>query len=266
MPRSQGLPATSVNFGPFGGVGMAAGYADSMRAIGLHPLPPSAAHSAFQGAGYAEKTVHARVAASQFAKVNTVSGPWKFLDQLCCLPQATKALPDTLSADQAPSRHPGVSQNAAAVAAEESNAPSVNFEELVQMVRSAASDLLGEDIGADGHFAAGHFDSLAAVELSNLLGKAIGRDLPGTLVFDYPSVSDAAKYLHGLIAPKQAPGALTRITKDEAITALTIRPREPAPAAGGLLRLSVAARLPVLATGASHAFDQDIISIAPHSR
>ncbi len=266
MSRSQGVPATSVNFGPFGGVGMAAGYADSMRAIGLHPLPPSAAHTAFQDAGYAEKTVHARIAASQFTKVNTVGGPWKFLDQLSRLPQDTTALLGAASLDLAASQQPAFGQYPTAAEKKEISATAeVQFEDLVQVVRSAASELLGEDIGVDGHFAAGHFDSLAAVELSNSLGKAIGRDLPGTLVFDYPSVSDAARYLHGLVAPKQAPRGLASIKTDEAITALSIRPREPSLAAGGLLRLSVAARLPELATG-TNAFDADVISTAPNSR
>ncbi len=266
MSRGQGLPATSVNFGPFGGVGMAAGYADSMRAIGLHPLPPSVAHTAFLDAGYAPKLVHACLAASQFSKVNTVSGAWTFLDRLCHLPRNTSPPLDALLTHTADVPNIALGQKASAAVGEISAAPAVQLDDLVQMVRSAASELLGEDIGEDGHFAAGHFDSLAAVELSNALGKAIGRDLPGTLVFDYPSVGDTARYLHGLLTPKQAlPGAHGAIRADETITALVIRPREPGAAAGGLLRVTVAARLPELASGA-HAFDQDVITTAHHSR
>lgn len=264
MSRSQGLPASSVNFGPFGGVGMAAGYAESMRAVGLHPLPPSAAHSAFLDAGYASKSIHARLAASQFLKVNTVSGPWTFLDRLCHLPCSSNPSLNAFATDTADLHNIALGQKAAAE--ETFAAPAIHLEDLIQMVRSAASELLGEDIGADGHFAAGHFDSLAAVELSNALGKTVGRDLPGTLVFDYPSVGDTARYLHSLLAPKQVlQGAPAAIRADETITALAIRPREPGSAAGSLLRVTVAARLPELATG-THTFDQDVITTAPNSR
>lgn len=58
--------------------------------------------------------------------------------------------------------------------------------------------------GADGQFVAGSFDSLSAVELSNGIATALGLQLPGTLVFDYPSVSAMAAHVQGLMAPAGA--------------------------------------------------------------
>ena len=55
--------------------------------------------------------------------------------------------------------------------------------------------------GEDGTFAAGAFDSLSAVELSSTLGGQLGLRLPGTLAFDYPSVTAMATHVHTLLAP-----------------------------------------------------------------
>ncbi len=50
-------------------------------------------------------------------------------------------------------------------------------------------------------------DSLLAIELRNALGTVIGRSLPATLLFDYPTVDDLATYLLGVLFPA-APDAV----------------------------------------------------------
>jgi hypothetical protein len=45
----------------------------------------------------------------------------------------------------------------------------------------------------------GLFDSLTAVEFSNLLSDTFGLKLPSTLVFDYPSPSSMTAYVHDLL-------------------------------------------------------------------
>lgn len=54
------------------------------------------------------------------------------------------------------------------------------LEEVVELVRASASEVLQQEFGPSSHFAAGHVDSLSAVELSNKLGRALGLSLPGT--------------------------------------------------------------------------------------
>ena len=58
--------------------------------------------------------------------------------------------------------------------------------------------------GEEGRFAAGSFDSLSAVELSNAVSGAVGLRLPGTLVFDYPCVTALAAHVHSLLTPSLA--------------------------------------------------------------
>ena len=70
--------------------------------------------------------------------------------------------------------------------------------------------------GKDGQLAAGSFDSLAAVELTNGLNTALNLKLPGTLVFDYPSVQAIAEHIHGQLAG--------RSTATEAVPELALAP------------------------------------------
>lgn len=82
VDRHQGLPATAVNFGPFGGVGMAAHAAEYMQSLGLQPLPPQAAWAAFSEAGHAPQHVRVHLDAARFARVNQARGRWSFLEML----------------------------------------------------------------------------------------------------------------------------------------------------------------------------------------
>lgn len=59
--------------------------------------------------------------------------------------------------------------------------------------------------GPNEQFLPGTFDSLSAVELSNAIAIAIGIQLPGTLVFDYPSVRGIADHVNSLRRPPGAP-------------------------------------------------------------
>ncbi len=54
---------------------------------------------------------------------------------------------------------------------------------------------------AGGEISASSFDSLSAVELSNSISSSLGLELPGTLIFDYPSLTLIAQHVHSQLAP-----------------------------------------------------------------
>lgn len=188
-----GLPVVAVNFGPFAEVGMSAAYADSMHAIGLPGLPPSAAHAAFHRAAYAPRIVFARIIVSKFAMVNSIRGSWSLLKHLSHVRETGSLVPTggTIAAsDVQQGSNVGI-------------APAITLDDIISLVRSSTEQILGEDVRADIAFPAGSFDSLSAVELSNSISKAFGIDVPSSLVFDYPSVAAIAEYIQSLLTPAE---------------------------------------------------------------
>ena len=54
-----------------------------------------------------------------------------------------------------------------------------------------------------------HMHDAGAVELRNEISRAFDVELPGTLVFDYPTVSAMSAYLGTLLLPASEPAAIT---------------------------------------------------------
>ena len=61
-------------------------------------------------------------------------------------------------------------------------------------VQNAVYSILGSHVPVDSPLVAAGIDSLGAVELRNSLESVLGVALPGTLVFDYPSISAIVTY------------------------------------------------------------------------
>ncbi|WP_406276662.1 SDR family NAD(P)-dependent oxidoreductase [Nocardia sp. NBC_00881] len=75
---------------------------------------------------------------------------------------------------------------------------------VVDLVLEQAAAVLGHastsDIRPDKWFDDMGFDSLGGVEFRNRLSQATGLQLPSTLVFDYPTVTELARFLHDRLA------------------------------------------------------------------
>ena len=205
--RSQGLPATSIAWGPWAGGGMMGDDSETeqrMRRGGMTPLDPAMAIAALErmlARGGAGVTV-ADIAWELFAPGFTALRPGALLADLPEVRQLRAAHPESGA---------GAERDGGALRAELAVLGAAEQERvLVQLVRSHVASVLGypsaEAVGAERAFSELGFDSLMAVELRNRLGVAIGLQLPATLLFDHPNSRALARHLRPLIATEQDAG------------------------------------------------------------
>ena len=137
-------------------------------------------------------------------------------------------------------------------------APSAEY--LQQEVSEAVSAILGAEVDLTQPLVAAGIDSLGAVELRNNLEARMGFQLPPTLLFDYPTVSDLAGYLQGHVMASS--GVSTRplpLAMDRALIPKQEMARESHTAV-----LGMAARLPYDVLGECKACD--MVSVVPMGR
>ncbi|MEU7281911.1 SDR family NAD(P)-dependent oxidoreductase [Streptomyces sp. NPDC045431] len=94
--------------------------------------------------------------------------------------------------------------------------PEAQEEEVLSLIRATSAATLGhagpESIDPEQAFSELGFDSLSAVEFRNRLGGAVGRRLPATLVFDYPTPTVLARHLVQEITGTADDGAAVTVT------------------------------------------------------
>jgi acyl transferase domain-containing protein/acyl carrier protein/NADPH-dependent curcumin reductase CurA len=226
--RAEGRKATSVAWGPWAGGGMAAadGATEDLARRGLTALDPAEAVAALETA-----------LATDEPNVSIVDVDW---DRF--LPPFTARRPSALferSRNGGPA--PELPSGAAAVATEWWTEVSALDERdrrrrILDRVRTEAAAALGhESAGAvdpGRAFRDLGFDSLTAVDLRDRLQKAVGRSLPATLVFDFPSADALTDYLTGHLtghltgaAAEQRPHA--GLASDEPIAIVSMGLRLP---------------------------------------
>ncbi|GDY53748.1 hypothetical protein SVIO_043710 [Streptomyces violaceusniger] len=192
--RAEGLPATSIAWGPWAAGGMAADEAleQRMRRAGMPPMDADLAIDALQRAldlGDAAVTV-ADVDWDRFAPGFTAGRPSPLLADLPEVRQAAV----TATSDAAPA------ETASALARRLLGLPEAErHRALLDLVRTHVAEVLGHadvsDISAERAFREIGFDSLTAVELRNGLGAATDLRLPATLIYDYPTPLTLADHL-----------------------------------------------------------------------
>ncbi|MGW5714852.1 type I polyketide synthase [Amycolatopsis sp. NPDC003865] len=183
----QGLPATSVAWGFWGGAGLAAGNAaadERLRRGGVLPMAPEDAVRALARELTAgdPAVVLADVDWKRFGPAFTAARPGPLLADL----------PDVLG-DEPAAAEGDVTADLAALP------EAARRDRLAGIVRAAAARVLGHDGAAavepSRPFKDLGFDSLTALELRNRLGAVTGLRLPATLVFDHPTPAALTAFL-----------------------------------------------------------------------
>ncbi|MEU6162543.1 type I polyketide synthase, partial [Streptomyces sp. NPDC047130] len=192
--RDRGLPGASIAWGPWAQDGMAAddrAVAGRLRRAGLSPMDPELAVTALEQTIAGDDTTPQPVVADidwpLFATGLTEARPSPLLSEL----------PEAATTARTPG---GDSGPADGFRAELAAAPAGRRGHLLlDAVRTWAAAVLGhrsaEAVGTGQAFRDLGFDSLAAVELRNLIGARTGLTLPVSLVFDRPTPKDLARFL-----------------------------------------------------------------------
>ncbi|MFG2408444.1 SDR family NAD(P)-dependent oxidoreductase [Streptomyces brevispora] len=222
---AAGLPATSIAFGMWEvstGLGgdLTEADLDRMRRLGLPALPADRGLSLFDAALVAEEAVVVPLT------IDTTA-----------LAARSDEIPALLRGRVRTPVRRTVRATATGSALERRLAgttPDERARILLDTVRTQVASVLGqpspEAVGPDTAFRDQGFDSLAAVELRNLLVGSTGLRLPATLVFDYPNSRAVAGHLDTLLtgttttAPTAAPLAAV---DDDPIAVVAISCRFP---------------------------------------
>ncbi|MFJ5226872.1 type I polyketide synthase [Streptomyces sp. NPDC088400] len=190
--RAQGLPATSVAWGAWAGVGMATvgDAAERLRQLGITMMDPDHAVVALRRA-IAEDEPQVTVADvdwDRFVPLFTGARPSPLLAEL---PEAASQFTDAQE-DPEPVLD-GIGRRVASL----SEADGTQL--LLDLVRAEAAAVLGHadpgEVDEGRAFRSLGFDSLTSIQLRDRLAIALGTRLPTTLAFDHPSPAVLAGHL-----------------------------------------------------------------------
>jgi polyketide synthase 12 len=187
--RADGLPATSVAWGPWADAGMVAdsGTGEHVRRLGLTPMPPHAAIDALARVLARGETAPVVLDAdwARFAPAFTALRPSTLFE---LIPEAARALRETATTE--------VSELARLVAGASDAERDRLLLDLVRGQVAAVLDYAGPDAVRPHHaFGDLGFDSVTAIEFRNRMTAATGLKLPSTIIFDHPTPAALAAHL-----------------------------------------------------------------------
>jgi acyl transferase domain-containing protein/acyl-CoA synthetase (AMP-forming)/AMP-acid ligase II/surfactin synthase thioesterase subunit/acyl carrier protein len=188
--RALGLSALSVDWGPWGLVGMSAKPKEIalLGKLGLRLMPPERALDALEAcvSSGAARAVIADVDWERFAAfIAFATSPSFFAD----------VAGDGAAAAAAHGRHP--------FDALRDEAPAAAYARIVAFVRRELATVMlrqpGTEAALDQRFNLMGMDSLMAISFALRLETIVGRKLPTTLAYNYPTIADLARHLFELV-------------------------------------------------------------------
>ncbi|TDT42694.1 acyl transferase domain-containing protein [Streptomyces sp. BK208] len=192
--RARGVPATSVDWGPWAprGKGGLAATEATRRAIGRLGISPLSDEEAEELLGLALGARHARFVAVAWDAQAGGSAPAGH-------PMAALLAPPP----RRPAADGAVPEPGWLGSALDALDGAGREELLVWTLRSMIGEVLGDDAPVDDELGLGDMgvDSIMAIDLRDRLARALDRALPATVAFDHPSVSKLAGYALGLLYP-----------------------------------------------------------------
>ena len=195
--RARGRDAVAINWGLWGEIGAGADIAGGYH--GLRPISPEAGLAAF-GAILADT-------AASGPQIAVIDADWREVAELGAssltlselLPRAAEATSDGPAAPA-----PQAADLGALIDGTPKNRRRAV---LVDAIRGYVRKVLGappdDPLDVTEPLQQRGLDSLMAVELRNVLGGAVGRTLPATLIFDHPTITALADYLGTILAPPE---------------------------------------------------------------
>jgi len=201
--RAEGLPGSSIGWGPWSEVGMAAALRDrdGQRHVesGVEPISPEDGARLFIRAlrGSPPHVAVASIRWNRFLEAFAGRGVPPFFREFV----ERRAEP----ASRVSSAGPTLVQRLLALP------PAEGRDLVVAHVRETALKVLGlktsQSLPLRRPFSEMGLDSLMAVELRNALGAAFGVAFPASLPFEHPSVEELAQHLYERFAPSAPGGA-----------------------------------------------------------
>jgi acyl transferase domain-containing protein/nucleoside-diphosphate-sugar epimerase/acyl carrier protein len=192
--HAEGLPATSIAWGPWADGGLAAGntaLADRMTRNGLTPMAPDDAITALR-----------RAIATGLPTLTVADVDWAtYVSALIAPSPQFNALPEV---------HQAAAPEPAGTLADRLHGlpPAEADRVLLDVVRTHIARVLGipepAAVPVDRAFKDMGFDSLTTVEARTRLMTATGVRLPTTLLFDHPTTAEVVRYLRGRLFGEDA--------------------------------------------------------------
>ncbi|MEV8480023.1 SDR family NAD(P)-dependent oxidoreductase [Streptomyces sp. NPDC051173] len=192
LRRSEGLPATSIAWGPWASDGMARSAAERWERHGLPAMAPEAAIAELAN------VVNDPAAASLLV----ADVDWDTLAQARAGARSSSLLKELTRHAAGEAADSGTAPADGSLGRRISGlAPAEQERAVLEFVRSHVAAVLGygrpDAVDVDRAFKELGFDSLAAVTLRNRVNAAAGLTLSSTLLFDHPTARDLARFLRG---------------------------------------------------------------------